>query len=86
MGGGVMPEEFLPGCQRPSVAEPALQPETESAESMKEAKRPMLKVGKPAPEFVAPAFYKGKFMNTGLSEYKGKWVLLCFYPGDFTFV
>jgi len=35
-----MPEEFLPGCQRPSVAEPALQPETESAESMKEAKRP----------------------------------------------
>jgi hypothetical protein len=81
-----MSEEFLPGCQRPSVAKPALQAETESTETMKEAKRLMLKVGKPAPEFVAPAFYKGKFVNTGLSEYKGKWVLLCFYPGDFTFV
>ncbi len=81
-----MPEEFLPGCQRPSVAKPALQAKTESAESIEEAKQQMLKVGKPAPEFVAPAFHKGKFVNTRLSEYEGKWVLLCFYPGDFTFV
>jgi len=52
----------------------------------KEAKQAMVKVGKPAPDFTAPAYYNGKFMNISLSEYKGKWVLLCFYPGDFTFV
>ena len=46
----------------------------------------MIKVGKPAPDFTAPAFYQGKFSNVRLSEFKGKWVLLCFYPGDFTFV
>ena len=44
------------------------------------------RVGKPAPEFTASGFYQGKFMNFSLDEYKGKWVLLCFYPGDFTFV
>lgn len=46
----------------------------------------MIKVGKAAPDFTASAFYKGKFVNVSLSEFKGKWVLLCFYPGDFTFV
>lgn len=46
----------------------------------------MIKVGKPAPEFTAPAFYEGKFTSVSLEDYKGKWVLLCFYPGDFTFV
>ena len=39
-----------------------------------------------APDFTAPAYFKGKFVNIKLSEYLGKWVLLCFYPGDFTFV
>lgn len=46
----------------------------------------MLMVGKPAPNFNAQAFYKGKFVNVSLEEFKGKWVYLCFYPGDFTFV
>lgn len=39
----------------------------------------MIQVGKPAPDFTAAAYYQGKFVNTSLSEYKGKWVLLCFY-------
>lgn len=46
----------------------------------------MIKVGKPAPNFTASAFYKGEFTEVSLEDYKGKWVLLCFYPGDFTFV
>lgn len=46
----------------------------------------MISVGKPAPLFTAPAFYSGQFINVSLEDYKGKWVLLCFYPGDFTFV
>jgi peroxiredoxin (alkyl hydroperoxide reductase subunit C) len=52
---------------------------------LKEEQR-MIMVGKPAPNFNAQAFYKGKFVNVSLEEFKGKWVYLCFYPGDFTFV
>jgi len=43
-------------------------------------------VGKPAPDFEASAYVAGGFKNVKLSDYKGKWVVLCFYPGDFTFV
>ncbi len=46
----------------------------------------MIRVGKPAPNFNAKAFYQGKFVNVSLEEFKDKWVYLCFYPGDFTFV
>lgn len=44
------------------------------------------RVGQKAPDFTAPAYYKGKFGPVKLSDFAGKWVLLCFYPGDFTFV
>jgi hypothetical protein len=81
-----MPEEFKPGCQRPPIKKPSPAAETASELDVKEAKQAMIKVGKTAPDFTAPAYYNGKFMNISLSEYKGKWVLLCFYPGDFTFV
>jgi hypothetical protein len=43
-------------------------------------------VGKAAPDFEATAFHAGGFENVRLSEFKGKWIFLCFYPGDFTFV
>lgn len=43
-------------------------------------------VGKPAPDFEASAYLNGGFKNVKLSDYRGKWVVLCFYPGDFTFV
>ena len=45
-----------------------------------------LQVGQKAPDFTAPAYYKGGFTSVKLSSFLGKWVLLCFYPGDFTFV
>ena len=44
------------------------------------------KVGKAAPDFELTAFAEGGFKNVRLSSYKGQWVVLCFYPGDFTFV
>lgn len=47
---------------------------------------PMARVGKPAPDFEAIAYQNGKFKTMKLSDHKGKWVVLCFYPGDFTFV
>jgi hypothetical protein len=50
--------------------------------------RPMLaRVGRPAPDFEASAFVAGQgFQPVKLSDYKGKWIVICFYPGDFTFV
>jgi peroxiredoxin (alkyl hydroperoxide reductase subunit C) len=81
-----MPEEFKAGCQRPPIKKPNLATNLFSDVNIKEVNKVMVKVGKPAPDFTAPAFYNGKFMNINLSEYRGKWLLLCFYPGDFTFV
>jgi peroxiredoxin (alkyl hydroperoxide reductase subunit C) len=83
-----MAEKPKVGCARPTgglvgQAE-AVQPKEETR-SVKEAKK-MIQVGKPAPDFVAPAYSKGDFTAVKLSEHLGKWVVLCFYPGDFTFV
>jgi alkyl hydroperoxide reductase subunit AhpC len=44
------------------------------------------RIGKSAPDFDAASFVAGEFKNVKLSNYRGKWVILCFYPGDFTFV
>ncbi len=46
----------------------------------------MVKIGKEAPDFELSAYHNGEFKTVKLSDYRGKWVLLCFYPGDFTFV
>jgi hypothetical protein len=47
----------------------------------------MARTGKEAPDFEVSAYVAGEgFKNVKLSDYRGKWVLLCFYPGDFTFV
>lgn len=67
-------------------------PETEEAAAGGGEQRPKggtmitARVGKPAPDFEASAYYDGGFENIKLSDYRGKWVVLCFYPGDFTFV
>ena len=55
-------------------------------ESPGEAVSMFAKVGKPAPDFELSAFVNGGFDNVRLSNFKGKWIVLCFYPGDFTFV
>lgn len=43
-------------------------------------------VQKTAPDFTATALDGGKFRPITMSEYRGKYVLLFFYPLDFTFV
>ncbi len=43
-------------------------------------------VGQKAPAFKAQAFVKGEIKEIKLEDYKGKWLLLFFYPLDFTFV
>jgi len=83
-----MAEEIKAGCARPTggpVGEPVEKKQIKD-EKIIEEKKPMIKVGSKAPDFTAPAYHKGKFINVKLSEHLGKWVVLCFYPGDFTFV
>jgi len=46
----------------------------------------ILEIGEKAPEFTAEAYEKGAMKKVSLSDYKGKWILLFFYPLDFTFV
>lgn len=83
-----MAEEIKAGCARPTggpVGEPVeSQPSPNPALPKKE--QAMIKVGQKAPDFTAPAYQQGKFISVKLSDYLGKWVSLCFYPGDFTFV
>jgi peroxiredoxin 2/4 len=43
-------------------------------------------IGKLAPDFTAQAYENGQMKEISLSQYKGKWVVLFFYPLDFTFV
>jgi hypothetical protein len=52
-----------------------------------EVSKMLAKVGKEAPDFEASAFVANEgFKPVKLSDYKGKWIVVCFYPGDFTFV
>lgn len=53
---------------------------------IEEVHKMIARVGKPAPDFEATAFVDGGFKNVKLSDHKGKWIVVCFYPGDFTFV
>jgi peroxiredoxin (alkyl hydroperoxide reductase subunit C) len=82
-----MAEELKVGCARPTgstVGEAAGDESAYQQERKEESK--VILIGRKAPDFTAPGYHQGKFMNLKLSEYLGKWVLLCFYPGDFTFV
>ena len=83
-----MAEEVSAGCARPTggpVGE-NVEEHSEEKQSIIKEKKTMIKVGQKAPDFTAPGYHKGKFINVKLSDYLGKWVVLCFYPGDFTFV
>jgi len=83
-------KELKIGCGKPTgakVGEKAKEaaPETQS-QAGKEITMSAVRVGQKAPDFEAPAYQDGKFGQVKLSDYLGKWVVLCFYPGDFTFV
>jgi hypothetical protein len=52
----------------------------------REVEMSVARVGQEAPDFEAAAYLDGGFKNIRLSDYRGQWVVLCFYPGDFTFV
>lgn len=82
-----MAEELKPGCARPAgrvVTEAAASDNALQQEHKGESN--VILIGRKAPDFTAPGYQQGKFINIKLSEHLGKWILLCFYPGDFTFV
>jgi peroxiredoxin (alkyl hydroperoxide reductase subunit C) len=43
-------------------------------------------VGRKAPEFRLDAVHDGQFKTLSLDDFKGKWLVVFFYPLDFTFV
>ena len=45
-----------------------------------------IKIGQNAPEFTLQGVVGDKFKDVCLDEFKGKWVVLFFYPLDFTFI
>lgn len=82
-------KEEAVGCARPTGGPVGEKPSEEAAAAAAPAaSQPAqtMRLGHKAPDFAAPAYHKGKFTSVKLSDYLGKWVVLCFYPGDFTFV
>jgi peroxiredoxin (alkyl hydroperoxide reductase subunit C) len=46
----------------------------------------MIRINEKVPEFEAKVFHEEKIKNIKLSDYSGKWVIVFFYPADFTFI
>ena len=46
----------------------------------------VVKVGEKVPQITLNAYHNGEVKKISTQEYKGKWVVLFFYPRDFTFV
>ena len=77
------------GCGRVSGSVSAPPPAERSPDESDRPRKEVpvsVRVGQKGPEFTAPAYHRGTFSEVSLSDFAGKWVLLCFYPGDFTFV
>lgn len=43
-------------------------------------------IGQKAPDFKMQGIFKGEIRDVHLEDFTGKWIVLFFYPGDFTFV
>lgn len=46
----------------------------------------MIKIDEKVQDFELEAFHNEEVKKVKLSDYKGKWVILVFYPADFTFI
>ncbi len=73
-------------CTRPTGGPETVETAAQEAPQQQKEIKMQVKIGKKAPDFTAPAYVNGNFSEVKLSDYAGKWVVLCFYPGDFTFV
>ncbi|GAN01950.1 thioredoxin-dependent peroxide reductase, mitochondrial-like isoform 1 [Mucor ambiguus] len=74
---------------RPSVMRPAVRASTTSIArflNTNAVEQKRATVQHPAPQWSASALVDGEFKELALSDYKGKFVVMVFYPADFTFV
>lgn len=46
----------------------------------------MVQIGQTIPDFTLQAYHNDEIRTLHLSDYRGKWLVLVFYPGDFTFI
>lgn len=46
----------------------------------------LVKVGEPVPDFEFEAYHNNEIIPMSFSKLRGKWVVLAFYPADFTFI
>ena len=46
----------------------------------------MIKIGEQAPDFKLKGYFAGKFKEYTLKDYKNKWLVVFFFPLDFTFL
>jgi NADH-dependent peroxiredoxin subunit C len=46
----------------------------------------MPKIGETIPEFTLDAYFQGEIKKISLAKFRGNWLVLLFYPGDFSFV
>jgi peroxiredoxin (alkyl hydroperoxide reductase subunit C) len=78
------------GCVKPvqgPITSQDVPEEGREGSLIQEVKEVIAKVGQEAIDFEASGFITGEgFQPVKLSDYKGKWIVLCFYPGDFTYV
>ncbi len=47
---------------------------------------PTVKIGSPIPDYEFEAYHKNEVHTMKLSDFRGSWLILFFYPADFTFV
>jgi peroxiredoxin (alkyl hydroperoxide reductase subunit C) len=77
------------GCVQPAAGPlvKATAPDESQTAPKEVAEMTIARTGQEAPDFETTAYVAGEgFKNIKLSDYRGQWVVLCFYPGDFTFV
>jgi len=76
----------MDGCVKPARGPISAAAAADDAPPPKEATLMTARVGREAPDFETNGHFRDEFKTFRLSEYRGRWIVLCFYPGDFTFV
>ena len=46
----------------------------------------MVRIGDKAPDLTLKGVFRGQVSDYSIQDYKGKWLVLFFYPADFTFI
>jgi len=46
----------------------------------------MIKINEKIPDFELNAYYENELKKINLADYRGKWLILIFYPADYTFI